>query len=129
MAKPAPSEVKKDQLKKLDPLFQKPKVELVPFERPTPFGWYTAAFPEIHDQNTILEIWLDETRSWINNEKIERWTFSFAHGLPVKKNGERLTPMFFFREEMDAYRFVWRFRGEVLKESDDKTFLVSVIVK
>ena len=119
MAKPVPSESKKDQPKKIDPLFQKKDVETIQFERPTAYGWYTAAFPEIHDQNTILEIWLDDARKWINDEKIDRWTFGFAHGLPMKKNGDRLSPLFFFREEMDAYRFVWRFRGEVLKATNE----------
>lgn len=116
MGKPVSNEAKNKPAtpKKLDPLFVKPEVELIPFERPTPYGWYTVAFPEIHDQNTILEIWLNEARLWINEKGIERWSFAFAHGLPVKKNGERLSPLFFFREEMDAYRFCWAFKGEVL---------------
>lgn len=102
---------------KVDPLFQKPEKEVIPFERPTPHGWYTVVFPEVDDRDTVMELWLDEARKWINESNITKWTSAFAHGLPPKKHGERISPVFYFREEMDAYRFCWRFKGEVLKPS------------
>lgn len=91
------------------------KEEVILFERPTPHGWHTVAFPLVHDQNTVLELWLDEARKWINERGISRWTFAFAHGLPAKKHGERISPIFFFRDSFDANRFAWRFKGEELK--------------
>ncbi len=100
---------------KVDPLFQKPKEEVIPFEQPMAYGWITVAFPNIHDQNTVLELWLDEARKWINASGITQWSFAFAHGLPAKKHGERISPVFFFRVPMEASRFGWRFKGEELK--------------
>lgn len=91
---------------------EEPPVEIIPFEQINPCGWYSVSFPLVHDQNTIIDLWLEEARKWINENNITRWTFSFAHGLPAKKHGERISPVYYFREEMAAARFGWRFKGE-----------------
>lgn len=58
---------------------EEPPVEIIPFEQTNPCGWYSVTFPLIHDQNTIIDLWLEEARKWINENNITRWTLSLIH--------------------------------------------------
>lgn len=93
---------------------EKEEEPTIVFERPTPHGWYTVVFPKVHDQNTILELWLDQVHEWFKLRDIKQKFWCFAHGVE-KKEMNRISPVFFFKDEMDAASMMWRFNGELLK--------------
>jgi hypothetical protein len=81
------------------------------FERPTAHGWTSVVFPNIHDQNTILETWLDEVHKWLRDRDIKAVFWCYAHGVE-KKQMNRLSPVFFFKDSLEAASMMWRFKGE-----------------
>jgi len=89
--------------------------EELEFERPEPYGWFTIVFPKIDDRNTNIDVWFNTATSWINGECM-RQTFSCFTPSVKKKKGMPLaiSPVFFFKELMDAKRFEWRFSGEIV---------------
>jgi hypothetical protein len=86
---------------------------VIEFERPLCYGWTTVVFPQVHDENTVLEIWIADAFAWIDEHKINKLFWTFAHG--KKKDGERISPMFFYKDRMDAIHMKWRFNGELVE--------------
>jgi hypothetical protein len=84
------------------------------FPRPTAYGWYTVVFPHIHDQNMLLDLWVDQVLAWCRAHSIQGYYWLFERG--TKKDGDRMSPVFFFRERLDAKRIEWRFSGETIEK-------------
>jgi hypothetical protein len=93
----------------------KTEEEELEFERPEPYGWFTVVFPKIDDRSTNLDVWFSVTSDWVNCEGLKR-TFSCFTPSVKKKKGVPLaiSPVFFFKDLMDAKRFEWRFNGELV---------------
>ena len=81
------------------------------FERPKAHGWYSIVFPSIHDENTVLELWMDEVYEWLKMRGVKAYFSCFAHGTE-KKEWNRISPVFFFKDELAAVSCMWRFKGE-----------------
>jgi hypothetical protein len=86
----------------------------IEFERPTAYGWHTVVFPLIHDENTVLELWNNEVFEWIKDQEITRYFWCYAHGVE-KKLQNRISPVYFFKDSLNAARMMWRFKGELMK--------------
>jgi len=88
---------------------------IIKFERPNVYGWHTVVFPKIHDGNTNLEIWQQEVYKWFVLRGIIKYTSCYAHGIE-KKEQNKISPVFFFKDEFEAAQMMWRFAGEVLRK-------------
>lgn len=84
------------------------------FERPTAYGWHSVVFPDVHDENTVLELWLDEAYKWLKARDIKAVFWCYAHGTE-KKQQNRISPVFFFKDDLHAAAMMWRFKGELVR--------------
>ena len=89
------------------------------FERPRPFGWHAVVFPQIHDQNTNIELWIESVYAWLDMRCIDRHGlfWALAHEKRKRKKGEEeavdhVSPVFFFLDKWSAIQMKWRFSGE-----------------
>lgn len=90
--------------------------EPVVYERPTPYGWYTVVFPKINsEQDYHMALWLDEALAWVRQQEIKEFSWTFAHG--TKKDGDKTSPVFFFKDRYQALRSSWRLSGELVTEN------------
>ncbi|QBQ74512.1 hypothetical protein BcepSauron_132 [Burkholderia phage BcepSauron] len=76
-------------------------------------GWYSVVFPRVHDEHLVIDTWLDDALSFVRQSGFTQYSWCFAHGRG--KDGNRLSPVFYFRDRFEAARFSWRFSG-TLKE-------------
>ena len=83
------------------------------FERPKAYGWHSVVFPNVHDENTILELWLDRVYKWLNERNIKAYFWCYAHGVE-KKQANRISPVFFFKDDIHAAAMMWLFNGELV---------------
>lgn len=83
--------------------------ELVLEPAPKPVGWFVVTFPNVNDTTVHMESWLDTTLDWIRMRDIRSYSWTFLHGL--KKESDRISPIFYFRNQIDAARMMWRFSG------------------
>jgi hypothetical protein len=85
------------------------------FQRPTPHGWLTLVFPHIHDQNTNLEVWVDQVYQFFDSHQISRSGLFWCLTPQIKvKKGDiaAVSPVFFFKDKWSAIQTKWRFSGE-----------------
>jgi hypothetical protein len=98
-------------------LFEKEKIE---FQRPDPYGWFTVVFPNKHCavDSHDLDMWFYEATEWVKAEKMHPKFSAFAPSIKKDKKGVpiALSPVFFFKDIMDARRFEWRFSGELVNK-------------
>jgi hypothetical protein len=85
----------------------------IKFERRVCHGWHAVVFPTVHDQNTVLELWLYDVFEWMKMRGFTDYFWCYAHGIE-KKDQNRLSPAFFFKDEMHACNMMWRFKGEIV---------------
>jgi hypothetical protein len=89
--------------------------EPVVYERPTPYGWYTIVFPRItSEQDYHMALWVDEALSWVRTNIKQPFFWAFAHG--TKKDGDKTSPVFFFKDREEALRTSWYLSGELVTE-------------
>ncbi|MDN3040727.1 hypothetical protein P2L35_13585, partial [Enterococcus faecium] len=79
-------------------------------------GWYGTKFPLVHDESRVLDVWVAEACAWLRDRGIVQYSWCFAHGRA--KDGERISPVFYFRTRFEALQFTWRFSGELIKEKE-----------
>jgi hypothetical protein len=92
----------------------KEEKEPVVFERPRPYGWYTVVFPQINsDMDYHMALWLDNALMWVRAAGIKQFSWTFVHG--TKKDGEKTSPVFFFKDRYQALQSVWRLSGELIE--------------
>jgi hypothetical protein len=102
-----------EKQKKLTPVNTSKKEEPV-FDRPTPYGWYTVVFPPITSETRPLDLWIDELLQHLRAKGITTFSWSYLHGMP-RKFDDVLSPVFYFKNRMDAKHVEWRFSGETLE--------------
>jgi hypothetical protein len=85
------------------------------FERPTPHGWFTVVFPNVHDLEGEfhLSLWWNDAHDWMRAEGIKSFS-TFVRGTG-KKHRDVSSPVFFFRDRLDALKVVWRWSGEIVQ--------------
>jgi hypothetical protein len=92
----------------------KEEKEPVVYERPRAYGWYTVVFPQINsDLDYHMALWLDNALSWVRAQGIKQFSWTFAHG--TKKDGEKTSPVFFFKDLYQARQTSWYLSGELLE--------------
>jgi hypothetical protein len=103
-----PTKPVKQEEKKEDP---KPVV----YERPHPYGWFTVLFPKINNEHDDyhMALWLDAALAWVRQQETKCFSWTFVHG--TKKDGEKMSPVFFFKDRYEALQCVWRLSGELVE--------------
>jgi len=103
-----PAESAKQVEKKEEP---KPVV----YERPTPYGWLTVMFTQINNEHDDyhMALWLDDALAWVRELNVKCFSWTFVHG--TKKDGEKMSPVFFFKDRYEALQCVWRLSGELVE--------------
>lgn len=90
--------------------------EPVVYERPTPYGWYTVVFPKINsEQDYHMALWLDNALNWVRKQEYNQFFWTFVHG--TKKDGDKTSPVFFFKDRYEALRSCWHLSGELVTEN------------
>lgn len=105
---------KKEQQKQA-PATKEDESEKIVFEQPKPYGWYTVVFPNVHDKDGEFHFsnWWNDAHDWMRAEGIKSFSV-FVRGTG-KKHRDISSPVFFFKDRLEALRVVWRFSGELLK--------------
>jgi hypothetical protein len=108
------SDQKQKQKEKQKPVkVEEPVVPAIEFERPNPHGWYSVVFPHITEDKVIIELWLNDALKWQRERGIKRFSWTFVHGVE-KKFQSHISPIFFFKDSLEAMSAVWRFNGELI---------------
>ncbi len=76
---------------------------------PRPKDWFVVTFPKVNDTVVDMEAWLDTALNWMRAYDIRAYSWTFLHGL--KKESDRISPIFYFRNQIDAASMMWRFSG------------------
>lgn len=99
---------------KLTPVNTGKKEEKAEFDQPTPHGWYTVIFPTITSETRPLDLWVDHLLQRLRDSDIVAYSWTYLHGMP-RKFDDVLSPVFFFKNKMDAKLVEWSFSGQTLE--------------
>jgi hypothetical protein len=107
--------MQKKEQQKPTPKKKDDEKEVIVFERPTPYGWYTVVFPNKHDLEGEFHLatWWNDAHEWMRLEGIKVFS-TYVRGVD-KKHRDVSSPVFFFKDRMDAMRVSWRWSGEVIQ--------------
>jgi hypothetical protein len=101
--------------KPVKPEVPKEEQKVVVYERPNPHGWFTVLFPKINNEydDYHMALWLDDALAWVRKQETKCFSWTFVHG--TKKDGEKMSPVFFFKDRYSALQCVWRLSGELVE--------------